>query len=134
MKVVLDSNVIVAAFATQGLCMSVFEFVLSFHSIVCSEYILNEVEKALAKKIKLPTTVVREILALLREQSIISSDFAKLSPNVCRDAADINILSLAVGSQADCIVTGDDDLLVLKEFKKIKLLSPRQFWEFARGQ
>lgn len=34
MKLVLDSNVIVAAFATRGLCGSLFEYCLESHEVI----------------------------------------------------------------------------------------------------
>jgi predicted nucleic acid-binding protein len=37
------------------------------------------------------------------------------------------VLATALAGKADVIVTGDDDLLVLKEFRGIRILSPRQF-------
>jgi len=39
----------------------------------------------------------------------------------------VEILGLAMAGQADCIVTGDQDLLVLKEFRKIPIVTPRAF-------
>jgi len=54
MKVVLDTNVIVAAFATRGLCAAVFQLCLTKYRIVLSEYILSEVAEGLANKIRLP--------------------------------------------------------------------------------
>ncbi len=45
----------------------------------------------------------------------------------CRDAKDNKFLELAVSGHAACIVSGDDDLLVLHPFRDIPILSPRQF-------
>jgi predicted nucleic acid-binding protein len=45
MRIVLDTNVIVAAFAARGLCADVFEVCLENHTIIISEFILSEVEK-----------------------------------------------------------------------------------------
>jgi len=39
------------------------------------------------------------------------------------------VLATALAGKADMIVTGDEDLLVLKEFRGIRILSPRQFLE-----
>ena len=69
MKVVLDTNVIVAAFAARGLCAELFKVCLSKYEIILSEYILLEVSKNLTKKIKLPQAIVEEILHFLREPS-----------------------------------------------------------------
>ena len=45
----------------------------------------------------------------------------------CRDPKDDKFLALALAIKADCIVTGDQDLLVLHPFKKIPILTPGDF-------
>ncbi len=47
--------------------------------------------------------------------------------NKCRDPKDNFLLSLAVESKADYLVTGDSDLLILKKIKKTKILSWNDF-------
>ncbi len=71
MKVLLDTNVIVAAFATRGLCAAVFQLCLIKYRIVLSEYILSEVAEKLANKIHLPHTIVQEIIQFLKEHAQI---------------------------------------------------------------
>ena len=56
-----------------------------------------------------------------------------LAAEVCRDPDDIKILGLAVASNADYIVTGDKDLLVLKSFQNIPILTPRSFSDILRS-
>lgn len=46
---------------------------------------------------------------------------------LCRDPKDDKSLELAVAANADCIVTGDKDLLVLNPFRGIKIISPGDF-------
>src|SRR5258708_10566084 len=45
----------------------------------------------------------------------------------CRDPKDDKFLALALAIQADCIITGDEDLLVLHPFREIPILSPGHF-------
>lgn len=45
----------------------------------------------------------------------------------CRDPKDDKILELAVSGRADCIVTGDDDLLDLNPFRGIAIVRPAEF-------
>ena len=47
----------------------------------------------------------------------------------CRDPKDDKFLELAVNGKADFIITGDDDLQVLNPFRKINIISPREFIE-----
>jgi predicted nucleic acid-binding protein len=49
----------------------------------------------------------------------------------CRDPADEMVLGLVDPGSVDVIVTGDKDLLVLKRFGAAKIVTPRQFWEWA---
>ena len=132
MKIVLDANVIIAAFAARGLCESIMEVCLSEHEITLSDDLLDEILRNLRDKIKLPKDVVDNIGALLREHSNISIP-SPLASDVCRDPDDIKILGLAVASNADYLVTRDKDLLVLKRFEGIPILNPRSFSDFLHS-
>ena len=83
MKVVLDTNVLLAAFATRGLCEAVFEACLSSHELVLSDHILGELRRHLRGKFKMPPRQVDAILALLREQATIVRP-AKVPAGACR--------------------------------------------------
>jgi putative PIN family toxin of toxin-antitoxin system len=128
MRIVLDANVIVAAFAARGLCESVMEVCLSEHEIVLCDELLDEILESLVQKIRLPSGVVDGIEELLREHATML-DPIPVASNACRDPDDIKVLSLAAASKADCIVSGDKDLLVLKKFEAIPVLSLRSFSE-----
>jgi len=54
MRLVLDTNVLISAFAARGLCYALFELCLEKHEIIISLHILNELKVNLEKKIKLP--------------------------------------------------------------------------------
>jgi len=45
----------------------------------------------------------------------------------CRDPKDDKYLSLAITSQAECVITGDNDLLILNPFENIPILNPSDF-------
>ena len=126
MKIVLDANVIIAAFAARGLCESIMEVCLSEHEIALSDDLLDETLRNLRDKIKQPKDVVNNIGTFLREHSNISIP-SPLASDICRDPDDIKILGLAVASNADYIVTGVKNLLVLKSFQGIPILNPRSF-------
>jgi len=46
---------------------------------------------------------------------------------VCRDPDDNKLLEIAVAGRADCLVTGDQDLLILDRFRGIPILTPTGF-------
>lgn len=133
MRVLLDTNVIIAAFAARGLCAEVFEVCIQAHTIVLSEFILKEVHDKLVKKIKLPQAIVQNIIDYLRDSSEIFQS-QPVEKSLCRDKDDIKIIGAALSGNAHIIITGDNDLLSLKEFKGIKIITPREFWFTVRGE
>ena len=52
MRVCLDTNVLVAAFATRGLCADVLRTVLAEHELVIGDVILDELRRVLSTKFK----------------------------------------------------------------------------------
>ena len=127
MRIVLDANVVVAAFAARGLCESLFELCLGNHEILLSEPLLAEIRRNLAKKVKLGRQTTVSIERLLRENGSLLEP-AAVAANACRDADDLHILGLAKTGKADYLVTGDDDLLALEHFEQCRIVTPRQFW------
>ena len=47
--------------------------------------------------------------------------------NICRDPKDDKILALALNGKADYIITGDQDLLVLKLFESVQIITIDEF-------
>ncbi|MBS3772417.1 MAG: putative toxin-antitoxin system toxin component, PIN family [Bacteroidales bacterium] len=127
MRVVLDTNVLVAAFATRGLCAELFEVCLTDHRIILSEHILHEVKENLLSKIQLPQNMVQEIMDYLKEETETVNP-EKIKGDVCRDKDDILIIGTALRGKAKFIITGDEDPLVLKKYNDIQIVTPREFW------
>ncbi|MHB1377734.1 MAG: putative toxin-antitoxin system toxin component, PIN family [Candidatus Humimicrobiaceae bacterium] len=130
-KVVLDTNVIIAAFVARGLSNSVFELCLDKFEVIISEYIIKEISKKLIDKIKIPKEKVNEIIDFLKDSCTIFN-YESLKERICRDKKDDEILALAKGSSSKYIVTGDKDLLVLINFDDIRIINPRQLWEISK--
>ena len=131
MKVIIDTNVVFSAFASRGLANSIFELCLDRHTIIISEHILSELQKNLQKKLRMPNDKVQKIIEYLREFCIVS-DYVKLEENICRDVDDVKILGLSERTRPDFIITGDMDLLELKEFNSVPIITPREFWEVSK--
>jgi hypothetical protein len=70
------------------------------------------------------TTISNFILNLFRIGEFIEPT-EKIT--ICRDQKDNKFLELAIGGNADCIVSGDKDLLVLNPFRGNKIISPGDF-------
>lgn len=67
----------------------------------------------------------KEFLAAL----VKKAEFLEVTEEItdCRDAKDNKFLALAVGGNADCLISGDCDLLVLHPFRGILILQPGDF-------
>lgn len=133
MKIVLDANVLIAAFATQGLCHAIVELCLDQQEIILSEEVLNEVAKALETKLKVPSIAIQNVRQYLKEHASLF-DIKRPYRKISRDPSDDHILALAEASKADYIITGDQDLLILKRHEKIPIIQPRQFWKILKMQ
>jgi putative PIN family toxin of toxin-antitoxin system len=131
MRVILDTNVIIASFAARGLCYSVFELCLDRFDIIMSPFLTKEIRNAFLRKIKLPETITLETLNFLSENTI-TFDVKEFPQAACRDPDDVQILALAEISGADYIITEDKDLLVLKKHGSTRIVSPRRFWELSK--
>lgn len=128
MRVFLDTNVLVAAFATRGLCADVMRVVLAEHQLVTGEVVIGELRKALGRRIRLPAATIDDIVALLREQEVVPKPRTP-SEVAVRDPADRWILASATLARADVLVTGDRDLLDIADKAPLPVLDPRAFWD-----
>lgn len=126
MNLVLDTNVLIAAFIAKGFCHTLAEQCLRVHFVITSEFILNELREKLTEKFKFSNKDAVAVEALLRSRMQIV-DPTTLKSNVCRDPDDDMILATALTGEAVCIITGDKDLLTLKKFGAIDILSPSEF-------
>ena len=128
MKAVFDTNVLIAAFLTDGLCAKLLlrarhkEF-----SLVLCPFIFQEFRKFLQKKIKASSQEIEMAIKLLEEAASEINQPSVSIKRTCRDADDDNILNCALASESDYLVTGDDDLLTLRKYGKTKIIKPRQF-------
>ena len=133
MRIFLDTNVLVAAFATRGLCADVLRTVLAEHALLTGEVVLAELRDVLARRIKLPPAVVVDVIALLRAQEVIARP-ASPSDILVRDPDDRWVLASAVAGRADVLVTGDQDLLAVADSAPLTILTPRGLWDRLRSE
>lgn len=132
MRVVFDTNVIVAALVAEGLCHEIVETHLPEHTAILADPLWKELVEKLRSKFNL----VPEELPLLGLYRRLAEwvQAQPLPKPVCRDADDDWVLATAVAGRADMIVTGDPDLLVLGAHEGIDIVSPRQLLERIHGK
>ena len=133
MSIVFDTNVLVAAFTSIGLSHQAYERALARTDIVTARRLLDELHDTLTGKMKIDRSLADEILAeLANELEIVEP--VPLLKSICRDKDDDWVLATALAGHSEIMVSGDKDLLVLKQFQGIKILSPRQFVEWMDRQ
>jgi putative PIN family toxin of toxin-antitoxin system len=99
--------------------------------LVIGPTILSELDRVLhlpkiARRYSLDPQDVRDLLDLLAARAVVVTERHTV-PAALRDPKDSPILACAVEGQADCIVTGDRDLLDLRQFRDILIVSPAAF-------
>jgi len=128
MRAVFDTNVFIAAFVSSGICAKLllrarrgqFQLIGSF-------YLFKEFEQVLTKKFSVTRNEARDASRLIAEATHVMVDPAEIVTGICRDPDDDAILGCALAGEADYLVTGDADLLALKNFERTQILSPRNF-------
>ena len=132
MKVFFDTNVLVAVFATRGLCADLLAHVLLEHELIVGEVVLRELRENLRRKIKLPKKTIDEIEALLRTSTVVSKARKHLNLRIT-DPDDEWIVASAVAGDADVFVTGDAAILAVAKRSPIPIVKPRGLWNLLRN-
>ena len=130
-RVVLDTNVFISALlSSSGKPFASLSWALDNATILTSAELISELSTRLARP-KFAKYVSEE------RRNAFVSEVALLSVQIevpgalkaCRDPDDDKLLEIAVLGQADCIVTGDQDLLVLDPFRGVRIMTPASFLE-----
>ncbi len=129
MRVCFDTNVLVSAVATRGICADLMNLVLAEHEMVLGETVLSELKRVLERKVRVPKATTAELDAFLRQRATVISA-SRRAPEDALDAADAAVLAEAAAG-ADVLVTGDRQLLELPR-PPIRILSPRGLWDLLR--
>jgi putative PIN family toxin of toxin-antitoxin system len=131
-RVFLDTNVLVSAVATRGLCADILRHVLAEHQLITGEVVIVELRRALRDKLKVPAATIAAFENLLRDQVVVPRP-AQPHPLPIRDADDRWVLASAVAGNAEVLVTGDADFLDMASRAPLRILDPRGFWDLIRG-
>ena len=133
MRVVLDTNVLASAVATRGLCADVLREVLAEHALILCPQILQELRRVLVTKLGVHERLAEDVILLLQQDSQLVEP--KDVPAIhLADKDDIGVLATSLSGGADLLVTGDRELLALRTIEKVRILSPRDFWNELRAQ
>lgn len=133
MKVLLDTNIWVSGLLFGGTPTRILTLAIANQiQIFSSEALLEELEAVLryAKfqpRLKQLTTTPEELLLTVRAWVTLCSEVILEPVPELRDPDDVLVLSSAVAAGAIVIVSGDNDLLSLKEFSGILIMTASQF-------
>jgi putative PIN family toxin of toxin-antitoxin system len=130
LRVCFDTNVVVSAVATRGICADLMNLVLAEHDLVLGETALSELRRVLDRKMGVPKATIAELDAFLRQQATIVPTPERV-PESGLDAEDAAVVAEAAAG-ADVLVTGDQQLLELPH-PSVPILSPRGLWDRLRG-
>lgn len=131
MKVFLDTNVLISAFTARGLSAELFRYLLAEHEMLTGEVNLVELRRVLRARFGAPADQIASVEALLRDQTIVPKPTVRPAIRI-RDADDAWVLASALASDAEMLVTGDKDLLVIAKKVAPPILTPREAWERLR--
>ncbi len=132
MRSFLDTNVLVSALATRGLCADLYERLLTEHEIVIGEPVVMEVLDILQRKFKASAELLIKVDAELRLLEVIAAQTT--APQLAiNDKEDPWIIACALQANVDFFVTGDAELLGLDKVENISIISPRACWGLLAG-
>jgi putative PIN family toxin of toxin-antitoxin system len=128
MTAVFDTNVLIAALITQGICSKLLHRARSGEfSLISCPFIMKEIRRILSRKFHFTADDIAAAMEAVTEAiDQIIDHHVKIS-GVCRDADDDNVLACALAAKADYLVTGDTDLLELKMYQGVRIKTPRDF-------
>lgn len=128
-KFILDTNILVSSLLIKNSAPSqAIKVAEKCGIILYSEAILVELNQVLNRKKfdKYLTIAERQyfILKFIEKAQLIE---IKEIITICRDQKDNKFLELGVSGNADFIITGDNDLLVLNPFRNIEIITVNEF-------
>jgi len=130
-RLVADTNVLVSAFLWEGVPGRLIELAGEQElQLFTSRELVDELAEVLhreklAKQVAATgLTAARMVAHYRRIATMVTA--RQLASQISRDADDDRVLACAVAAQVDFIVSGDDDLLSLKQYQGIPIVSPAE--------
>lgn len=133
LRFVFDTSAIVSAvLLKRSIVRQAFDKAVAQGKLLVSQATVDEANEVLRRKgfdkYVLEEERIEFVTALVRDAALVE---ITEQIRACRDPKDDKFLTLAVCGNADCIVSGDDDLISLHPFRGISIVTPRQFLDDA---
>ncbi len=137
MRALLDANIFISYLLTPNRESPVVQIVKAGvrgkYTLLLSAELLEEFSHRVLSKPYLRERIsqadLEELSNILSSVSEIIPEIKSQIPAVTRDPKDDYLLAYAIVGQADFLVSGDQDLLVLQKVKNCQILTPRGFSE-----
>ena len=129
MRVVFDTNIFISALAIPGSLAekAVSRIIEGRDELVISSDIIKEVLSVLSLKFGRDREALSHVAVILSELGELVEP--KQTVRVLKDEPDNRILECATFGKADIIVTGDKEMLRLKEYMGVKVARLREYLE-----
>ena len=135
MKLVLDTNIFISAFYWGGEPLKLINRIIEgLDELFISNEILNETASVMAgPKFKTRAEIAEKYIRTIEKigKKVFITGAIK---GICRDKDDDDKIECGILGGADYLITGDDDLLVLKKYKKIKILTVKAFFDILNNE
>ncbi len=134
MRVVFDSNIFISALAIPGSKAekAIARIIEGKDKLVLSKAIIDEILSVLARKFSRNREAISRVAVYLSDLGEITQPAKKIK--VLHDDPDNRILECSLAGKADIIVTGDSEMLKLKEFHGIRIISLREYLSLPTGR
>jgi len=132
MKLFFDTNVLLSAVVSRGLCQDLLRIALKEHDVIVSRLVLHEFERVLREKFGAPPNALDRARMLFDAMEVIENPDASFGDDSL-DKNDASILAAAIEAEADVFVTGDKGLLELAGSVTFPVLSPRGVLALLKG-
>ena len=135
MKLVLDSNIFISAFYWGGNFQQVINRVIEGQDeLYITNEIINEIAEVMGRtKFKTKPEIIERYIRAIEKigKKVFITGKVK---GICRDKDDDDKIECGFLSGADYLITGDSDLLVLREYQQIKIITIKSFFEIINSQ
>jgi uncharacterized protein len=133
-KVFLDTNVLVSALTTRGLCADLVELLIEENcEVLLGAPVVVELRRILAEKFNANLENLAFAPEFLARLTPVADSPTTLPTRVSiPDPDDVPVVACALAAHANVFITGDKALLDLKKVRGMAILSPRGFWERLR--
>jgi len=131
-RVVFDTNIFISAFVIPGNLgeKAILRIIEEEDSLLISKDIIDEVLSVLSSKFGRDREGLSHVAVTLSELAELVKPARRI--RFLKDEPDNRILECAIYGGADLLVTGDKEILQLREYKGVKIISQREYLELGR--